>query len=467
MNRSRPSTYGLLKTARRSSQPVENSKETKSQKVFVVASECALIPKDVVHVRVEESVTRIRQEMFAYRKDLKRIELPKTLERIEESAFFSCAGLEEITLPKSLLFLGKHVFGRCSSLKYLELPESIIELADGVCQHCSSLREIHLHDNIRVISPLAFHLCISLESAQLPANLEKIGYHAFKDCKALRQIISSPSAAGTWKCLEESAFQGCLNLETADLSGGSRLVELPAGTFAECKRLRKAILPDGIKRIHANAFAECESLSLLNLPAALDTIDGGAFHNCSKLEALRLSKALQSVTWGAFRGCFNLKAVYIPDDIAEIAVFFFVTCPNLQRIALPRSIMECSLPGISHQLRWAEAYMILSQAGYGHPPFWQRSVPTIVVGEPLPVSKTEYIRFFLRIQDLAWTTQPAISTTTINSTTRTSILASTSEEQDLISEVEMEKEAKHAKHLNALYMLFRSDPVRALIPLLL
>ena len=74
--------------------------------------------------------------------------------------------------------------------------------------------------------------------------------------------------------LSEGAFQGCINLETAQIAASVTL--LPYKSFAGCSMLR-TLRAKGVSEIHSDAFSGCVRLSTVTFSASLQTVEDGAF----------------------------------------------------------------------------------------------------------------------------------------------------------------------------------------------
>ena len=153
----------------------------------------AVIPRDVVRVRVDPSVTSIPAKAFEGRKKLTEVEL--------------CEGLVEI---------GNDSFARCDrSITKINIPNSIRRINDWAFM--SSLQcPIRLHDDIESIGLEAFASCIftnfrfppliteipagilygcrSMFSVEIPDNTTEFQESAFGYCYCLRNVAFPPNA---------------------------------------------------------------------------------------------------------------------------------------------------------------------------------------------------------------------------------------------------------------------------------
>jgi len=90
------------------------------------------VPEDVIHVRVDPSVTVIPDSAFQYRLHLEQVDLPEGLIKIEERAFIDCKSLKRINIPSTLVEIGNSAFNHCHKLVDIVLP-----IKDWVSMHFS------------------------------------------------------------------------------------------------------------------------------------------------------------------------------------------------------------------------------------------------------------------------------------------------------------------------------------------
>ena len=72
---------------------------------------------DVKAVKVDNSVTVIKDRAFEHCSKLTRIEMHNNITEIKYGAFLECENLKAITIPPSVKKIGKGAFSHCSSLE--------------------------------------------------------------------------------------------------------------------------------------------------------------------------------------------------------------------------------------------------------------------------------------------------------------------------------------------------------------
>ncbi len=81
-------------------------------------------------------------------------------------------------------------------------------------------------------------------------------------------------------------------------SGVTRIEE---NTFANCRKMQRAVLPDAVTFIGNSAFSECQELQDVNIPANVETIDQYAFYNNKvRTTPIVLPATLKTIGYRAF-----------------------------------------------------------------------------------------------------------------------------------------------------------------------
>lgn len=107
------------------------------------------------------------------------------------------------------------------------------------------------------------------------------------------------------------------------------VVEVRTAAFSNCRRLKKIVLNEGLKKIGNKAFEACLSLQSITLPSTLTEI--GDF---------------------AFQYCLNLREVVILGERIQVGKCPFNGCDALERIEYP--ILSARLENIIRTRHWQE-----------------------------------------------------------------------------------------------------------------
>ena len=139
---------------------------------------------------------------------------------------------------------------------------------------------------------------------------EGIIYAAAPDGK----VLYKTSTSGKW--IEEDAqisgkeFRGFTGKEDAvevilpskDASGNA-LTSIGKNAISNCKKLTKAIIPNGIATIGDYAFAYCKSLEDIVIPSSVVQIKPYAFRECTSLEHITIPPSVAKIGSGTFSNC--------------------------------------------------------------------------------------------------------------------------------------------------------------------
>ena len=89
--------------------------------------------------------------------------------------------------------------------------------------------------------------------------------------------------------------------------GGYTVSAIGANAFKN-SNIQSLILPSTVKAINNSAFNGCTELNTIDLPEGLITIGNYAFQNCSLLTEMTFPASLQSVgSYNTFIGCTGIK----------------------------------------------------------------------------------------------------------------------------------------------------------------
>lgn len=110
------------------------------------------------------------------------------VEEIGDKAFYNCRNLVTLKLPETVAAIGREAFSLCKKLSDITLPSGKCEIKQGAFTGCDVLKKAKLP---RVTTDLTemFYGCDSLETVILPESLSKIGQFAFYYCTSLKTIV--------------------------------------------------------------------------------------------------------------------------------------------------------------------------------------------------------------------------------------------------------------------------------------
>ena len=263
------------------------------------------------------------------RRNIRNIELPSTLEFIGERAFCNLFNLIDINIPDGVKVIGNYAFAGCSSLRSIDIPDSVEYLG---C-FAFSIYDIP-YDNNNDYYPFGgieynyYMSAANLRNVSLGSGLKKIQAGTFCGCIGLVNVRMGANI----KTIGEGAFYHCENLKSIDIPDNTTLIDNQA--FYYCRSLANVNLGKNVRYINNEAFYSCESLTDIIFPDSVRNIGYEAFTQCYFLENISLPDGNTSIESYAFGGT-AVKNLYIPAGITNLSendAFAFENCSNLQYI---------------------------------------------------------------------------------------------------------------------------------------
>lgn len=160
-------------------------------------------------------------------------------------------------------------------------------------------------------SVIGFTDDLDLDNAVIPEGVQAIAKDALR--KSSIKKVTLPESL-----LEicAGAFQECDKLR--EIQVPSRCVFIGTFAFAGCSSIERVGLPESIRAIHSGAFYGCNSLKRIAIPSSVTTIEDNTFRACSELSEVILPEGLKSIEWGAFAHCPNLTKIRLHDLLVHI-----------------------------------------------------------------------------------------------------------------------------------------------------
>ena len=111
-----------------------------------------------------------------------------------------------------------------------------------------------------------------------------------------------------------------------------KIISIGKEAFADCKSLKRIILPDSVKIIKCAAFENCASLQMIDLSSNMERIEWRAFYNCTSLSFIDFPDSLVEVCENAFANCTSLTSICISKNISNFDIFAIEGCNLIERI---------------------------------------------------------------------------------------------------------------------------------------
>jgi hypothetical protein len=186
----------------------------------------------------------------------------------------------------------------------------------------------------------AFLGCTNLVTLELSNGLLNIGDDAFYRCMRLSRV----TIPGSVTAIGNSAFETCTSLASAVL--GSGVTNVGEAAFGNCPKLT-AITVDtnnadyrslgGVLFDKNQATLEqypAGKLGTYTVPASVQVIAAQAFISCTKLTGVVIPDTVTTIGSDAFEGCSSLSSIVIPDRVTEIGAGMFLGCINLIEVTI-------------------------------------------------------------------------------------------------------------------------------------
>ena len=217
--------------------------------------------------------------------------------------------------------------------KEFSIPSGITEIA-GRAFSGSGIVSVEIPSTVKCIHDSAFLKCPNLQKVVLNEGLESIGEYAFQGCEKLSEIV----IPGSVKKIEKYAFSKCPNLQKAILNEG--LESIGEDAFWECGRLAEIIVPGSVKTIGKYAFCDCPNLQTVILNEGLESIGEKAFFRCKNLLEIVIPGSVKAIEEYAFRECICMKKAIMNEGLDLIGEHAFSICESLSEVYIPASVKK-------------------------------------------------------------------------------------------------------------------------------
>lgn len=172
------------------------------------------------------------------------------------------------------------------------------------------------------------------EMIMVPHRVKEIGAGAFYGNKTIKAVYLPQNIE-----IEESAFEGCSNLEVLTHDNEPLFVfKLDRRAFCGCENLRTDIVFTG-RKIGSFAFSSCKNLRVVELPNRIEIADY-AFLGCNSLERLCHVEDIWvagKLGPGAFEFCYSLQSkIRVTEDIVRESTFD--SCYKIQNVFLLQNV---------------------------------------------------------------------------------------------------------------------------------
>lgn len=133
--------------------------------------------------------------------------------------------------------------------------------------------------------------------------------------------------------MSAAAFYGNDTLKSITIKAD--ITEIYDGSFCDCKKLEKVVLPDSLKSIGDRAFIGCTKLETINLPEKLDYIGYRFAWDTKWLTEKEAKEKLVVILGKLISGRKAEGKVVIPSNVKEIADYAFENNSGMTHLVVP------------------------------------------------------------------------------------------------------------------------------------
>ena len=170
-----------------------------------------------------------------------------------------------------------------------------------------------------------------IESIEFPPSLREIEQYAFANCRHLRRVILPEGLVRIGRC----AFANCTSLEEVQIPITCRFIHWDS--FAGCKSLRTVRIVNSASEYLQGSGSAGRGVARQQYATTRDSllVADGAFYGCEMLRSVNFFDGQTSIGNHCFHGCASLKEFDIPSKTAYIGESAFEGCTGISELHLP------------------------------------------------------------------------------------------------------------------------------------
>ena len=203
-----------------------------------------------------------------------------------------------------------------------------------------------------------------------------IGTEAFANCQRITKIYLLDGLLS----IGDGAFSNCTSLTEIEIP--KTVSHLGKEAFKGCEKLEIAVLHEGLLEIGAGAFEGCSDLKEIVIPSTVKSIGEDAFLGCESLEKVVFEGDLEQIPNSAFNGCSSLTEITLPSTIKEIGNRAFASCSSLKDITLNDGLLIIGREAFDNCESLKEVEVPASVASVGKDAFAHCDELTIIINAP-------------------------------------------------------------------------------------
>ncbi|EXM40101.1 hypothetical protein RASY3_05670 [Ruminococcus albus SY3] len=252
-----------------------------------------------------------------------------------------CTPLQTVNFGGKINTIGKSAFSNCGHLQgtsgtNLNLS-NIVTIGDSAFASASEIQSITFSKDLNSIGKSAFSNNIALKTLDFPEYLLSINDSAFNGCKNLQSVMFEGN--DTLSYIGVSAFAKCTSLTAVNVRGfnfnrlpnGSDVIICGNKLFNGCTSLQNFTWSSNFTLIPDETFSGCSALTRFNFEGGAEgsscvSIGKAAFYGCSSLVSIELPDANTDIGISAFANCTKLEKVVVSDKLTKVGESAFGGC---------------------------------------------------------------------------------------------------------------------------------------------
>lgn len=213
---------------------------------------------------------------------------------VMKAAFKNCDKIELIEFEtvngaSNVNSLESEAFANASALKTIDLSKiNVKAIPEKAFFNSKELVSVTLPTVATSIENSAFEGCSSLVTANF-SNISTLGKAVFKDCSSLKSIT-----LGQVKKFTEQAFYKAVELDEIIVASPNAVTTIEKRAFAGCIALDESKFDIGnltaLSAIGDEAFLDCKGFTKFTFPASLKTVGAKVFTGCEGLKEFEIAE---------------------------------------------------------------------------------------------------------------------------------------------------------------------------------
>lgn len=324
--------------------------------------------------------------------------------------------LEEYTIKDGTVTLADELF-ESSQGNAFHIPASVEQIGNRAFAY-TQIKALPEMLGLKRIGGEAFYGCKNLKKLTIPETVEYIGGGAFYGCSNIWSLTYNAINAECESFMEPNA-----PLEKIVIGGKVR--RLPRGIFSG-REFTEVALPACLERIDDSAFYGCKNLTTINLSDSIRYIGDNAFYGCSSLKNIHWSLRLATIGSRAFRQT-ALETISLPEGVTSVGDGAFYICPFAKTVYIPSTANVEGDINYYFELEEGVNCVITCMSPIPHPQakYWNKGVAAIKV----PAELVE--QYKAQFPDIADKIMAVNQVGAMDKDSKTSFAAGISEEADL------------------------------------